>query len=220
MSYRSFSKKSEWVIRKCRICGHENDPVNEDDDMYKTKCPECGRPMASRFLDVPSGRVMVFKEEAAMKKSGFTLVELLVCVAVLVVLGSGIFFTGRTDGLHKGRKQLRVEAVDTGVAEWAVTDSEGTVAFRWTDGVHHQAMTNSTVPKWGELSGKITTQEVASRTMLGGAHWKIIREDRGVWTDGVMGMRQIGGVHARQIGEDLHVTSDLYDLLEKDEAAQ
>lgn len=53
----------EYILRRCRICGHEDEPISKYNDDLKGWCRACGRPMATRVVMVPHGKVMVWKEE-------------------------------------------------------------------------------------------------------------------------------------------------------------
>jgi prepilin-type N-terminal cleavage/methylation domain-containing protein len=65
-----------------------------------------------------------------MKKYGFTLLELLVAMAIVVVvvlLEKGIYDWGH----YFGKKEVKSEAVLKGVARWTVINENGKTEFRW-----------------------------------------------------------------------------------------
>ena len=65
------------------------------------------------------------------KKSGMTRVEMLVLFVIFISTAFLFFWLGIRKGSTDSIRKMRVEAVDLGVAEWAVKDSEGSVVFRW-----------------------------------------------------------------------------------------
>ena len=63
-------------------------------------------------------------------KRGFTLLELLVCIAIVAVLVTfGWEAFGRVKNI--GKRELRAEAVKMGAARWTVTNETGDAEFRW-----------------------------------------------------------------------------------------
>ena len=65
------------------------------------------------------------------KKSGMTKCEVVVELAMAVLAIIAAYMSGWTIGVNDGIRQVKVDAVDIGVARWVVEDSEGAVAFRW-----------------------------------------------------------------------------------------
>jgi predicted RNA-binding Zn-ribbon protein involved in translation (DUF1610 family) len=53
---------SDYIVRLCKTCGHNEDPVRHDQLELKNACPTCGLVMTSRMMSVPIGKMLVWNE--------------------------------------------------------------------------------------------------------------------------------------------------------------
>ena len=83
------------------------------------------------------------------RNAGFTLIELLICLAVVAALVTAGTIMGNRQGKRTGYKKAQVEAVEFGVGQWVVQDTEGTVGFQW----------QKWMPTW-ETTFNVTTENV------------------------------------------------------------